>query len=327
MSKQVKIAVRAIFVAMLAAMLLVFSACAATQQDEGDDVESITIGTLVTEDILPLWLAEEEGLFNANGMIVHIQTFQSAQELTVAITSGEVDLAMTDPMVAASLVAGGTDVSLEWVTLGATANQGRFGIMTSPQSGIRSLSDVAGKPIGVGSHTILEYVMDKLMQQAGVPDDQIMTEEIKKLPVRYEMMTSNQIAAAVLPGSLLALGEVTGNVLVADDSQGENLSQSVMVARTAFTATESGEKTLTKLSTIWDLAVEMINADPVAYRPLLAEKASLPDPVRDSYPVSTYPKAARPTAQMIDPILEWMRQKDYLTVDLHYDAATGLFVR
>ncbi len=327
MSKQVKIAVRAIFVAMLAAMLLVFSACAATQQDEGDDVESITIGTLVTEDILPLWLAEEEGLFNANGMIVHIQTFQSAQELTVAITSGEVDLAMTDPMVAASLVAGGTDVSLEWVTLGATANQGRFGIMASPQSGIKTLSDLAGKPIGVGSNTILEYVMDKLMQQAGVPDDQIMTEEIKKLPVRYEMMASNQIAAAVLPGSLLALGEATGNLLVADDSQGENLSQSVMIARTAFTATDSGEKALAKLSTIWDLAVEMINANPSAYRPLLAEKASLPDPVRDSYQVSSYPQAARPTSQMIDPILEWMRQKDYLTVDLHYDAATGLFVK
>ncbi|NLG10420.1 MAG: ABC transporter substrate-binding protein [Coriobacteriaceae bacterium] len=327
MSKQVKIAVRAIFVAMLAAMLLVFSACAATQQDEGDDVESITIGTLVTEDILPLWLAEEEGLFNANGMIVHIQTFQSAQELTVAITSGEVDMAMTDPMVAASLVAGGTDVSLEWVTLGATANQGRFGIMTSPQSGIKTLSDLAGKPIGVGSNTILEYVMDKLMQQAGVPDDQIMTEEIKKLPVRYEMMASNQIAAAVLPGSLLALGEATGNLLVADDSQGENLSQSVMIARTAFTATDSGEKALAKLSTIWDLAVEMINANPSSYRPLLAEKASLPDPVRDSYQVSSYPQAARPTSQMIDPILEWMRQKDYLTVDLHYDAATGLFVK
>lgn len=327
MNKQVGIAMRVAMAVVLASSLTVLSACTGSQQSQSSDANSITIGSLVTEDILPLWLAEEEGLFVANGLSAQIETFQSAQELTVAITSGEVDMAMTDPMVAASLVAGGTDVSLEWVTLGETAAQGRFGIMTSASSGIQTLDDLAGKPIGVGSNTILEYVMDKLMQQAGIPEDQIMTEEIKKLPVRYEMMASNQIAAAALPGSLLALGEATGNVLVADDSQGENLSQSVMVARTAFTATESGQKAVTKLSTIWNLAVEMINADPSAYRPLLAEKASLPDPVRDTYPVSSYPKAARPTAQMIDPILQWMQDKGYLMVDLSYDATTGLFVR
>lgn len=327
MNKQVKMVILIALVVMLASALAIVSACTASQQNKSSDVESITIGTLVTEDILPLWVAEAEGLFSANGLSANIETFQSAQELTVAITSGEVDMAMTDPMVSASLVAGGTDVSLEWVTLGATADQGRFGIMASPKSGIETLADLAGKPIGVGSNTILEYVMDKLMQQAGIPDEQIVTEEIKKVPVRYEMMASNQIAAAALPGSLLALGEATGNILIADDSQGENLSQSVMVARTAFKATESGEKAVAKLSMIWDLAVEMINADPAAYRPLLAEKASLPDPVRDIYPVSTYPKAAKPTSQMIDPILEWMRQKDYLTIDLSYDATTGLFVR
>jgi NitT/TauT family transport system substrate-binding protein len=163
------------------------------------------------------------------------------------------------------------------------------------------------------------------MQQAGISDDQIVSTEIKKVPVRYEMMASNQVAAAALPGSLLALGEATGMVLVADDTQGENLSVSVMVARVAFANTEAGSAAIQTLAGIWDQAADKINADPAAYRPLLVEKASLPGPVQDSYPVSSYPKAARPTAQMVDPILDWMREKGYLTVDLHYDAASGAF--
>ena len=325
MSKIFRTIASGLLTGLLVAGLILLPGCADKTAGSSISTDEIVIGTMVTEDILPMWLAEEEDMFSAKGISARIETFQSAQELTVAITSGEVDLAMTDPMVAASLVAGGTDVRLEWVTLGETATQGRFGIMTSSQSGIKTLQDLAGKPIGVGSNTILEYVMDKLMQQAGIPEDQIVTEEIKKLPVRYEMMSSNQIAAAALPGSLLALGEATGNILIADDTQGQNLSQSVMVSRSDFASTEAGATAIQMLATIWDQAAEKINADPAAYRPLLVQKASLPDPVKDDYPVSNYPKAVRPTSEMVDPVLEWMRDKGYLTIDLRYDAATGVF--
>jgi NitT/TauT family transport system substrate-binding protein len=289
--------------------------------------KEIVIATMVTEDILPFWVAQSEELFATHGLNARVETFQSAQELSTAVTSGTVQLAMTDPMVAASLAAGGTDVTLEWVTLGENAKQGRFGIMTSPNSGVTTLQDLAGKPIGVGSNTILEYVMDKLMEQAGIANDQIVSEEIKKIPARYEAMTSNQVAAAALPGSLLALGQKTGMVLVADDTEGENLSQSIMIARADFADTPEGAAAIEVLREVWDQAASEINANPDSYRTLLIEKASLPDAIANDYPVSTYPLAKLPTAVMIDPILEWMQQKDYLTVALSYDPATGAFVK
>jgi NitT/TauT family transport system substrate-binding protein len=229
---------------VLGASLVTLLACtdsgSQTAVDAGDSTTSdsikqdIVIGTMSTEDILPMWVAVEEGLFEEQGINATIQVFQSAQELSTAVASGAVDMAMTDSMVSATLTASGTPVSMQWVTLGAAANQGRFGIMSSPASGITSLKQLAGVPIGVGACTVPEYVMDKLMEGAGVPTDQIVGEEIKKVPVRYEMMTSNQVAASALPGSLLALGEATGMVLVADDSTGANLSQSVMIFEEEF---------------------------------------------------------------------------------------------
>ena len=288
----------------------------------GTEGQSMTIGTLQTEDSLPFWVAESLSLYSEAGVEVEIVTFQSAQELSTAFAAGEIDGAMTDAQVSASLVASGVAVNLSWVTLGTTPEQGRFGIMTCPESGITSLSDLAGVPIGVGSNTVPEYVMDRLMEDAGVPSGQIISEEIKKLPVRYESMANNQVAAASLPGSLLALGEASGMVLLADDTQGDNISQSVFAVSQTW-IDEGGQQVLDAVREAWDAAVAQINDNPENFRDLLVEKASLSEVVADTYPISTYPEAELPTSEMIDPVLSWMQEKGYLTADVIYNSETG----
>ena len=326
---------RAAFLALCAALPLTLSGCG-EQSDEATEAgdtasastdataQAIRLGTLPTEDILPMWVAEAEGLFADNGVSCTISTFQSATELIAAVSAGEVDVAMTDPMVTASLYASGTDVRICWITLGADASQGRFGIMTADDS-IEDLTDLAGKQIGVGSNTILEYVMDKLMAQAGVADEDIVKAELQKLPVRYEAMASGQVAAAALPASLLALGEANGYRCVADDTQGDNISQSVMIARSAFVQADGGQDALDALSATWDAAAEHINAAPDDCRALLVEKASLADAVAQTYPVSTYPSVQLPSQDMVDDVLRWMEEKGYLTEALTYNAQDGTF--
>jgi NitT/TauT family transport system substrate-binding protein len=287
--------------------------------------KTLVVGTLATEDLLPLWVAQEEGLFEKNGLSVDIVTFQSATELISGVASGEVDLAMTDIMVTASMFASGVDVQMEWVTLGTTADQGRFGIMVGPDSKVQTLEDLAGVPIGVGSNTILEYVMDKLMEGAGVPDDKILVEELQKLPVRYQAMASGEVAAAALPGTLLALGEANGCKLIADDTKGENLSQSVMIVRTDVLSDNANTTSIEELKKVWDEAASMVNANPEAYRAVLVSNANLPDAIAETYPISSYPMVQLPTSAMVDPVLAWMEQKGYLTKSLSYDESTGTF--
>ena len=287
--------------------------------------KKLVIGTLATEDLLPLWVAKEEGLYANKGLDVDIVTFQSATELISGVASGEVDLAMTDIMVTASMFASDVDVQMQWVTLGTTADQGRFGIMVGPDSKVATLQDLAGVPIGVGSNTILEYVMDKLMESAGVPDDKIIVEELQKLPVRYQAMASGEVAAAALPGTLLALGEASNCKLIADDTKGENLSQSVMIARTGLLSDNAAQASIEGLKGIWNEAASMVNANPEAYRAVLVSNANLPDAIADTYPISSYPQVQLPTSAMVDPVLAWMEKKGYLTKPLTYDESTGKF--
>ncbi|MGI6217397.1 MAG: ABC transporter substrate-binding protein [Coriobacteriales bacterium] len=317
---------------ILALCVLLVTGCS-SQQGTGESSGSdgavysgkITIGTLATEDILPMWVAQEEGLFEKAGLDVDITTFQSATELIAGVSSGEVDFAMTDPMVAASIYASGTDVRMQWVTLGTTAEQGRFGIMTTPDSGITSLKDLAGVPIGVGSNTILEYVMDNLMEDEGVPEDQIVVEEMQKLPVRYQALASGEVKAVALPASLLALGEASGYITLADDTTGDNISQSVMIVRSDWLEQDGAEAARDALESVWDQAATEINASPESYRSILIENANLSDAVADTYEISEYPMCQMPTNEMVDPVLDWMTEKGYLTKPLSYDGQTGTF--
>lgn len=286
---------------------------------------TLTVGTLATEDILPLWVAQTEGLLQKHDLDVQIVPFQSATELISGVSSGEVDLAMTDIMVTASMVASGVDVQMQWVTLGVDASQGRFGIMAGPDSNIQKIEDLAGVPIGVGSNTILEYVMDKLLEGAGVPDDQIIVEELQKLPVRYQAMASGEVAAAALPGTLLALGEANGCKLIADDTQGQNLSQSVMIVQGELLSDEQAVRQIEALEDVWDEAAGFVNANPESYRAVLVSNANLPEEIAETYPISTYPTVQLPTAAMVEPVLEWMQKKGYLSKPLAYDEKTGTF--
>ena len=123
------------------------SAAVSESESSSKGVDPFIIGTLPTEDILPFWVANEEGLYDEAGVTAEVVPFQSATELIAGVSSGDVDLAMTDIMVTASIFASGTDVAMKWITLGATSDQGRFGIMSGPNSQITSVEQLAGVPI------------------------------------------------------------------------------------------------------------------------------------------------------------------------------------
>lgn len=324
--------VRRFLLVLCSALVLVavlgLGACGTQQK-----TDSIRIGTMPTEDILPMWVAEQEGLFEKAGINAEIVVFDSAQSLSAALTAGEVDIAMTDTMRAVKLCESGTDLTLEWITLGATPEQGRFGVLTSADSGITSLADLANgtKGVGLAANTVPEYVFEQLCVQQDIDPASIPVSEVASLPDRYGLVAAGQLDAAALPASMLALGEASGMVLLADDTTGENVSQSVMVVRDAYNTGE-GAKTLDVVRAVWDEAANLINADSERYRTLLIEKANLNEQVAATYPISEYPMArtangdpAYPPAELIEPVLSWMSAKGYVTKNVSYDETDGSF--
>lgn len=286
----------------------------------GAKPEAMKIGTLATQDALPLWVAEQKGYFTDAGLPeVEIVRFQSAQECQVAFQSGAVDALMTDLIVAANLQGSGTKVVVPTVMLGATTEQGRFAVVGAPGANLTSMADLRGVPVGTASATITEYILDKLMEEAGVAGSDVKKEEVKKMPVRFQLLMSGKLKAASLPEPFVTLAEQQGAKIVpgGDDTKAkENISQSVLCVNAEFANSDSGGASVDAVLEAWDKAVADINADPNSFRGVLVDKAGLPPQLANTYPVSDYPKAAPPTVEEIQSVLDWMKAKLYLRAEV-----------
>lgn len=311
--------------ALACALVVSLTACAGPTAKPASDPGASTapakirLGVLPTEDSLPLWVAERDGLFKKAGLEVSIEVFQSAQERDAALTAGAIDGFMGDIIAATALRAGGVPVRITTVMLGASPAEGRFGIAVKPGSGVKALTELAGKPIGTSSGTIQEYVLDQLMLQAGVAPDQIKKEEVKKVPVRFELLMSGKLEAAALPEPFLSLAEKQGATVVADDTGDQNLSQTVLVFSQKYLDDPAGAVAVTKLLPVWDESVALVNAAPDSFRTLLVEKARLPKPLESTYKVNSYPKAQLPEKQPVEDVLDWMKGAGLLAKDVAYD--------
>jgi NitT/TauT family transport system substrate-binding protein len=299
--------------------------CASEPEEEVIEIEpaepvAVTIGTLPTEDALPLWVAEENGLFDDAGLTdVEIVTFQSAAERDAAFVAGEIDAYMGDIIAAAQMESQDIPVTIATVMLGATPPQGRFGVVAAPESGYNELSALAGVPVGTSSNTIQEYVLDGLMRQEGVAPDDVVKEEVDKVPVRFELLMNGQLEAAALPEPLLTFAEFQGAKILRDDTTGENLSQTVLVFSDEYLSEPGGVETLGRMLDVWDEAVGAVNSDPDSWRDTLVEKARLPEPIKDVYVVSEYPVADVPTLEQVTAVLEWMEDIELLENPVTYE--------
>jgi NitT/TauT family transport system substrate-binding protein len=308
---------------LAAVLVLGLAACSAPAGKTTTSAEvkpaKVRIGTLPTEDSLPLWVAEKQGMFVKAGLQVELVPFASAQERDAALTAGAVDGFMGDLIAAASLRAGGVPVKVTTIMLGATPKEGRFGIAVKPGSKVTSLGQLAGKAIGTSSGTIQEYVLDQLMVQAGVPLEQVKKEEVKKLPVRLELLMSGKLEAAALPEPLLSLADKQGAKVIADDTGDQNLSQTVLVVSQKLLDDPAGAKAMSGVLAVWDQAVAVVNKNPNSFRGLLVDKARLPQPLAATYEVNSYPTAQLPKREQVEDVLDWMKGAGLLSADVTYD--------
>lgn len=297
---------------------------APTEEPVTEKPTPIKIGTLPTEDSLPLWVAEQKGYFAEQELeSVEIVVFQSAQERDAAFTAGSIDAYMGDIIAAANLEAAGSKGTILTVMLGADPAQGRFGIVAGPKSDVATASALAGVPVGTSSATIQEYVLDGLMAEAGVPADKVKKEEVKKVPVRFELLMQGKLKAAALPEPFISLAEQSGGKVLADDTTSEkNLSQTVLVVSDEFLAKSGGTATADAVLSAWDKAAADINADPASFRTVLVEKARLPKPLEGTYEVNEYPTSQLPAKEEVDAVLSWMKDKGYLKEEVTFEDLT-----
>jgi len=270
--------------------------------------EDLKIGLLQIEDSVPFYVAQEEGFFTQEGINVELIPFLSALERDSALTAGAIDGAISDPIGAILLDKGQGRIKITSLGLGKTPAEGVFAILSAPNSGIETIAGLKNTEIAVSNSTIIEYVTDRLLEAQGFSGDEVRKIEVKKMPIRMQMLLSGSVKAATLPEPLASIAAGKGaHILIRDTDTGQSLSQTVIIFRSE-TLIESKEA-VASLFRAYGRAVDAINGTPDTYRSLVVEKGRIPPFMAKDYPIATYPAPEPFSRELYEPAASWLAGK------------------
>jgi len=306
----------------LAVFLLALTACA---QNTTEEPVTLKVAVLPILDSLPIYVAQEEGLFAENNISVEFIPVSSAPERDQLITSGQADGMINEIVSTVFYNTNQTRIQIVRYASTATADQHLFSILASADSGIRQVEQLSGVAIGVSQGTVIEYLTDRLLQNQGFENDEIATVAIPSIGDRLALLNSGELAAGMLPEPPTSLAIQSGAVVVIDDTTYPELSFSTISFRKPFI--DQYPQAIKGFLAAIEGAVKLINANPDKYSELLVEKQLVPPLLVGSFEVPTYPGAGIPTREQWEDALNWTIEKGLNDRDVSYqDSVTDKYL-
>jgi NitT/TauT family transport system substrate-binding protein len=325
---------RSKFVFVLVAIAMLLAACgapAAPATNAAVDApatevqkEAVTlkIAVLPIIDTLPMYVAQQEGLFAKHGVNVEFVPVASAPERDQILAAGQADGTINETL--AVMLFNKEKVQMQAVryALRPTEGHGHFFILASGQSGITSVEGLKGVEIGVSQGTVIEYVTERILQAEGFSKDDIKTIAVPKIPDRMALLASGELKAGVMPDPLASLVIGQGGVIVADDSKYPQYGFSVISFRKEVI--DANPDAVKGFLAAIEEATALVNADPAKYKNVLSEQKLVPEPLLEKYQAPIFPTAGVPTEEEWNDALAWLKEKSALTADVSYtDSVNG----
>lgn len=272
--------------------------------------KTVNIGVMPDVESIPFIIAEKNGYFAKEGVKVNIVHFKSAKDRDSALQSGKLDGVITDIVAVVFANEGGFDLKM------IARNDGNIELMAGKDSGVASVADIKGKDVGLSTNTIMEYTLDKMLEQAQVTPEDINKVAIPQLPTRLEMLQGGKINGAILPEPLAGLAVKGGAVVLNSTDAMEHKAGAI-----AFTGKSLKENTeaIKAIFRAYNDGVAYLSKEPVStYADFIIETQGFPPAIKDSLQLPRYSQAVLPDEKIVAEVVQWMQAKDLIKGSYEY---------
>jgi len=301
------------------ALLVLFLACVAGTTAQAAPQPTLRIALLPIPDVLPVFVAEQQGYFAEAGIRVETIPVGSALERDQLMQAGRIDAMVNEISGTASFNRNKIQMKIVAVARAPKGGSPLFRILSSPASGITTPTQLKGVPIAVSKNTVIEYLTDRLLGEKGLTEDEIVKRSVPVLPERMQLLLSGRIKAATLPDPLAFAAMKAGAHVVMDDTNAPLYSASVLSVSADTLARD--KEAVTAFVRAWMRAAADLNADPERFRPLMLKKIRVPKNVRQSFAIPPFPVDTVPTEAQWDDVMDWMTAKGLLKSPIAYEAS------
>lgn len=240
------------FIAILVCIVIIAIAISTYINFVHDD-DVVTIGYLLSDYDPALVVANQTGMFNAQGIESKIIVYNNDYEIINDLASGKIDAAYVDIRYVLDYVEKGVPIKIV-----SASQNGGSGLFVSNKSGINSVSDLAGKNVSTPGEDSIQYsLLCNYLKQHGMSIDDLnvsscacshMNESIKK----------GKIDAAISYQPYVAINQNNGSkLLLNSDDLMPGHPNCVLVASDDFISRHPGD--VEKLVKVHENATNYIN--------------------------------------------------------------------
>ncbi len=295
-------------------MLAALAAGCAPQAPKGP--ATLRIAVLPILDGLPLYVAEQEGLFSQENLKVEIIPVGSGPERDQLIAAGQADAMINEMVSVLFFNKDGVKVQVVRYARAASSGAALFSILAGKDSGIATPMDLKGQPLGISDGTVIAYLTERMLAAEGLAVSDLQTVSVPKLDARLALLNSAELKAAVLPEPLASLAVQQGASVVLDDTKYPDYSFSTYTLRKEYI--DQNPEAVKAFNRALEEAVKRINADPGKYAQVLVDRKLLPQPLVGKFQVPAFVTAGVPSEAQFADALAWAKEKSYVVSDIAY---------
>ena len=310
------------FLLLSGLLSLAIASCSTSSASQPKGPVTLKIALIPVLDGLPIYVANQVGLFKAHGVNVEIIPVASAPERDQLISSGQADGMVNEALSTMFYNKDQVRVQIVRYARAATSDSAVFRILASAKSGITRVDELKGEEIGSSQGTIIEYLISRLLAAEGFKPAEIKTLSVPKISDRMTLLGGGELKAAMLPDPMASLAVQNGAKVILDDSRHPEYSFSTIAFRKPV-LDEHPEAIRAFLAAIEE-AVTKINANPTGWNSLLSDQKLVPAPLMGTFQAPKFVTAGIPSQAQWDDTLAWAKEQGLLSKDVPYkDSVTA----
>ncbi len=314
MSARKSVIVRGLLLALASALLL--AACGGQAAQEK---VNLRIAMLPILDGLPMYVAEEQGFFEDQGIEVSFIPVSSAAERDQLIQSGQADGMINEVVSTLFYNREAPQIQIVRFARLPTSDYPQFRILSARDSDVQSVEDLKGVGIGISEGTVIEYLTDRLLEAEGFDQADITIVSVPRIDVRLSLLESGELQAAMLPDPLSSLAIQNGARVILDDTRHPEFSHSVISFRKEVI--DASPEAIKGFLAALEQAVVAINQDPDQWTEVLVDRQLVPPPVLGSYTIPEFPLASVPSPALFEDVQDWTRDKGLTEGQIPYESS------
>jgi len=266
-----------------------------------EDSLALKIGTLQTLECLPLWVADEYGLFDTLGVDVRLKPFASQIDCDDALMKGRIEGSVTDVVKAEWMRKKGFDLRY------ATATEARWQFISNRLSRIKEPKQMTDKMVAMARFSATHLLADLCVDSAKLKSSEVYYVQINDPNVCLKMLQNNEMDAMLLPEPQATAARLRKNPVLLDTQQ-KDIRLGALVLREKSLKSKHRLRQYKAFVQGYNAATDSIKKNGLkAYAELIKKHTKVDDKVINALPAVSFGHMKAPREKDIARAKRWLK--------------------